>query len=49
MACQELGEGTFAAAIATHYCMNLASPEGEIDSFENRLIPHRGVEIVDLK
>ena len=49
MACQELGEGTFAAAIATHYCMNLAGPQGEIDSFENRLIPHRCVEIVDLK
>jgi hypothetical protein len=49
MACQELGEGTFAAAIATHYCMNLASTQGEIDSLENRLIPHHGVEIVDLK
>jgi hypothetical protein len=29
--------------------MNLAGPQGEIDAFENRLIPHRGMEIVDLK
>jgi hypothetical protein len=49
MACQKFGEGTFAAAIATHYCMNLAGPQGEIDSFKDGLIPHRGVEILDLK
>jgi hypothetical protein len=49
MACQELGESTFAAAIATHNGMNLAGPQGEIDAFEDRLIPHRGVKIADLK
>jgi hypothetical protein len=49
MACQELGEGAFAAAIATHNGMNLTGPQGEIDAFKNRLIPHRGVKIADLK
>jgi len=49
MACQEFGKGAFAAAIATHYGMNLASPQGQIDTFENRLIPNRCMEIMDLK
>jgi hypothetical protein len=29
--------------------MNLPGPQGQIDAFENRLIPHRGMEITDLK
>jgi hypothetical protein len=29
--------------------MNLAGPQGQIDPFEDGLIPHRGMEIADLK
>jgi hypothetical protein len=29
--------------------MNLAGPKGQIDAFEDRLIPHRGMEITDVK
>jgi hypothetical protein len=49
MACQEFGEGAFSAAITTHHGMNLAGTQGQIDPFEDGLIPHRGMEITDLK
>jgi hypothetical protein len=29
--------------------MNLTSPQGQIDTFKDGLIPHRGMEIADLK
>ena len=46
---QQLGKGALATAVAAHHRVNFTGTHREVDTLEDRLILHTGMEITDLK